>query len=60
MKTITLNKNELEVLKILLDNSITACRSGCVYPEIQDSRIECNECKYTKGIESLMNKIAIK
>ena len=56
---IDLNKNELEVLKILLDNSIATCRSGCVYPEIQDSRIECRECKYTKGIERLRDKVEV-
>lgn len=48
-------KEELRALQeILLANP---CNSGCVYEEMEKSKKNCNECEFTKSINSIINKI---
>lgn len=55
MKEIKLSKNEIRALKELLETN--ACESGCVYNEMVKSRKDCDECNFTKAVQSIMNKI---
>jgi len=57
MKTITLTANEIKALKAQL--FANPCSSGCVYEEMQNSKKDCNECKFTKDIESFCEKLGM-
>lgn len=56
MKNIKLTAKELKALKELIWNS-NPCSSGCVYPKMQNSRKDCDECEFIISIESIKDKI---
>lgn len=47
---------ELKALNELIQNGNPCC-SGCIYPKMQNSKKDCNECEYTKSINSIVNKL---
>lgn len=57
MKTIKLTNKELRALSSALYGSHKCCASGCVYPEMQRSRKDCDECEFTLSIHSIIAKI---
>jgi hypothetical protein len=58
MKTITLDKNEIRALTLLL-NTIP-CESGCAYDELQNNdKINCSNCPFIKDMQSIRNKLEI-
>jgi hypothetical protein len=59
MKKVELSNVELRALKILLSNSVGCCSSGCAFEKMQDSKMNCSECKFTKAINSIETKIGI-
>jgi DNA-binding response OmpR family regulator len=58
-ESLTLTDIELRALEVLLSNSINCCSSGCAFEEMQDNKIDCNECIFTKTINSLEDKIGM-
>ena len=57
MKTITFTKQEIEALKHLLWISKEVCNSGCIIESMQNSKIDCSDCEFTKVISSITDKI---
>lgn len=57
MKTITLTAKEIRALKAQL--FANPCSSGCVYEEMENSKKDCSECKFTKDVESVCEKLGI-
>ena len=57
MKTIKLTTGEIRSLKCFLYSN--PCSSGCAYPEMQKSKKDCEECKLTNDIYSIMAKLDI-
>lgn len=57
MKTIQFTNKELKALRELVAYSHTVCSSGCVYPEMQNSKKDCSDCEFTKFIYSIEDKI---
>ena len=57
MKTIKLTTGEIRSLKCFLYSN--PCSSGCAYPEMQKSKKDCEECKLTKDMHSIMAKLDI-
>lgn len=55
MKTIKFTDEELKVLNYVIFES--SCTAGCICPEIQNSNIDCDECPFTKVIQSIEEKI---
>lgn len=57
MESIELSKSEVESLSLLLWFSEKACSSGCIYQDMENSKLDCNDCRYTKDIESIISKL---
>lgn len=55
MKTVKLTANEIRAIEAGLWSN--PCRSGCAYPEMQNSRKSCDECKLTEARDSIMEKL---
>lgn len=55
MKTVKLTASEIRTLECFLRDN--PCSSGCAYPEMQNSRKDCDECKLTKDKYSIMEKL---
>lgn len=56
IKTFKFTKGEIRALEGLLYSN-NACNSGCIYPEMEKSKKDCDECKFTEDINSILNKI---
>lgn len=56
MIKLNLTNKESKALKELIYNS-NACSSGCIYPHMQESKKDCDECEFTKSIHSITKKI---
>ena len=59
MKTIQLTEKEERALTELLMHSREACSSGCVFPEMQTSKKDCDKCDYPKLIASIEDKLGL-
>lgn len=57
MLKLKLNKNETRALKEAL-NCVEICSSGCVYEEMTKSKKDCDECKFTHAINSILDQIS--
>ena len=57
MKTIKLTASEIRTLKCFLYSN--PCSSGCAYQEMQRSKKDCEECKLTKDMHSIIDKLEI-
>ena len=57
MKTIELTASEIRTLECFLYSN--PCSNGCAYPEMQRSKKDCEECKLTKDMYSIMEKLDI-
>ena len=57
MKNISLTKSEVTSLSLILWISEKACSSGCIYADMGKSKLDCKECRYTKDMESIIDKI---
>lgn len=55
VKTIKLTSKEIRALNEVL--YCNPCRSGCAYDEMSHSGKTCDECEFTKSIESIEEKI---
>ena len=55
MKNIKLTASEIRSIFYYLESN--PCESGCAYPEMNNSRKNCDECKLTKDKESIMKKL---
>ena len=55
MKTIKLTASEIRTLERFL--WANPCLNGCAYPEMQNSKKSCDECKLTKDKYSIIEKI---
>ena len=55
MKTIKLTAKEIRALEQQLHAN--PCSSGCAFPEMQNSRKDCDECEFPKLISSIREKI---
>lgn len=42
-----LSNNEYRALQVMVDNGFNACRSGCVYEEMEGNKKDCDKCQYT-------------
>ena len=56
MITLKLTTIEEKALIELIANS-NPCSSGCVYPHMQISKKDCDECEFTKSINSISEKL---
>lgn len=56
MKILHFTNKELKALTELIYNG-NGCSSACAYPEMQNSKKDCDECEYLKSISSVINKI---
>lgn len=54
-----LNSKERRALEALLNYSYAACRNGCVYPEMQNSKKGCDNCQFVRDVDSLINKLGM-
>jgi len=57
MKQINLTDVEVRAINELLDSSISACDSYCVFSEMTNKPIDCPECPFTKAVSSIREKI---
>lgn len=48
-------KEEITLIEILHNHS--ACSSGCVFEEMEDYYIDCDECKLTASVFSILEKL---
>jgi len=48
-------QEEITLIEILHNHS--ACSSGCVFEEMEDSHIDCDECKLTASVFSILEKL---
>lgn len=55
MKTIKLTASEIRTLERFL--WVNPCLNGCAYPEMQNSKKSCDECKLTKDKYSMIEKL---
>jgi hypothetical protein len=55
MKTLELTKDEIELLQLLIWEN--PCSSGCALEDMINSKKDCPECRLTKTMSSLMEKI---
>lgn len=55
MKNIKLTASEIRTLYHFL--CANPCECFCAYPEMNNSRKSCEECKLTKDKESIMKKL---
>lgn len=55
MKTVKLTASEIRSIELFL--SANPCMSGCAYPEMQKSKKDCDECKLTKDMHSILEKL---
>lgn len=55
MKSIKLTASEIRSLEHLL--YCNPCSFGCCYPEMSNSRKECDECKLEKDRFSILEKL---
>lgn len=46
---------EIKALKCIID--VNPCTAGCVYPEMQDNKKDCDDCPFSKAIYSIEQKI---
>lgn len=53
--TLELDKNQLRALSYLVDEN--PCNSGCCYNEMEKSKKDCDNCKFTKAQFELIQKI---
>ncbi len=44
----------MRALKELLFNH-SSCSCGCVYPEITEVDVNCDECEFTRSIKSILS-----
>lgn len=56
IRTLQFTTKEIKTLREFIYNN-NACMKGCVYPEMQTSEKDCDECEFTKDIDSVLNKI---
>lgn len=54
---VDLTDNELRALSECLIHSYLCCQGSCAYPEMQEKNIDCHNCKFTKGMASLKDKL---
>jgi hypothetical protein len=59
MKGLNLNltKSEVTSLMLLLWFSEKACSSGCIYLDMEKNKLNCKDCRYTRDMKSIMNKL---
>ena len=55
MKAIILTTSEIRSLQHYLYSN--PCESGCVYPEMNNSRKSCEECKLNMDKNSILEKL---
>ena len=55
MKTVKLIASEIRTLECFLWSN--PCSDGCAYPEMQNSKKNCDECKLTKDKYSIIEKL---
>ena len=55
MKTIKLKASEIRSLEHYLYSN--PCEAGCAYPEMNNSKKSCEECKLNKDRQSIMEKL---
>lgn len=55
MKKITLTASEIRTLEHYL--YANPCEAGCAYPEMNNSRKTCEECKLNKDRNSILEKL---
>lgn len=55
MKTVKLTASEIRSLFYYLESN--PCESGCAYPEMNNSRKSCEECKLQKDRNSILEKL---
>lgn len=53
---VDLTDNELRALRTCLAYSNRCCLSCCVYPEMQQRKIECHNCEFTKNVDKVIKK----
>lgn len=51
------NNSKVKSLKALLGFYQKACSSGCVHDDMQNSKLNCDSCRYTKDINNITLKI---
>lgn len=59
MKNIELTKIEERALLELLSHRYAPCSSGCIFPEMQESKKNCDKCDYAKAIDGVANKMGL-
>lgn len=57
MFKLELNEEELRAIETSLDNAYQICSCGCVYPEMQISKKECDECLFVLTVDKILKKI---
>ena len=57
MKTIKLTTSEIRSLQHYLYSN--PCEAGCVYPEMNNSRKPCDECKLNNDKNSILEKLGL-
>lgn len=56
MKILKLTNKEVRALQeLVLINKVCSC--GCVYPEMETSRKDCDDCEFEKSRRSILEKI---
>lgn len=55
MKKVILTASEIRTLEHYLYSN--PCESGCVYPEMNNSKKNCEECKLNKDKNSILEKL---
>ena len=55
MKTVKLTASEINSMFYFLHTN--PCEAGCAYPEMNNSRKDCDECKLHKDRDSILEKL---
>ena len=50
-------KNEIDALFLLLWCSKEVCSSGCIYPDMEKSELDCKDCRFTTNISNITKKL---
>ena len=53
---VDLTDNELRALRTCMAYSNRCCLSGCVYQEMQQRKVECHNCEFTKNVDKVIKK----
>lgn len=57
IKTFTFTEKELRALKEVVFYGYLICSDGCVYPQMQNSKKDCDECEFTININNILGKL---